>query len=126
MKKMLGLSALVLALAACSNTQQTNTTAQQPTFGANSNTAAVVSVKQALAANDDSYVTVEGRILNKVGDDEYMFSDGTAQIRVEIEDEVWGSQTVSSDNNRVRLYGEIDKELHKTELKAKQLTVLQP
>ncbi|HHW7522592.1 TPA: YgiW/YdeI family stress tolerance OB fold protein [Mannheimia haemolytica] len=120
MKKVLGLTLMAMALSACNSTAS-NGSSQANTGVAPAN---VISVKQALAAADDSYVTVEGTLLNKVGDETYLFKDATGQIRVEIDDEVWAGQHVSSEGNKVRLYGEIDKGFNKTELDVKTLTVI--
>lgn len=123
MKKVLGLALIAMALSACySNTS--NGSSQATVLGiAPTN---VISVKQALAAADDSYVTVEGTLLNKVGDETYLFKDATGQMRVEIDDEVWLGQHVGSEGNQVRLYGEIDKGFSRTELDVKQLTIIKP
>ena len=119
MKKYLVLSALIasVALVACSNNNNT-----QPVFGANV-PATTISVKQALSARDDSYVTVEGNIISQVDDDEYILADTSGQIRVEIDNHIWQGQNVSK-NDKVRIYGEIDSEWNRAELKARELTIL--
>ncbi|QBQ64380.1 NirD/YgiW/YdeI family stress tolerance protein [Actinobacillus indolicus] len=119
MKKYLVLSTLVasVALVGCSNNNNT-----QQVFGANV-PATTISVKQALSARDDSYVTVEGNIISQVDDDEYILADTSGQIRVEIDNHIWQGQNVSK-NDKVRIYGEIDSELNKAELKARELTIL--
>lgn len=123
MKKILGLSVLALALTACSSNQSVAPAAQSAVIGGQpfSN---VISVQQALASADDTHVTLEGTIVKKVGHEKYQFSDGTAQILVEIDDDEWRGQTVSPDT-RVRLAGEIDRELNRVELDVKQVTVIQ-
>lgn len=120
MKKQMTIAAVLAAmtLAACSQKPaQSN-----QSFGA-SVPAQTITVQQALSARDDSYVTLEGHILSQVDDDEYLFSDNSGQIRVEIDQHIWRGQNVSS-QNKVRLYGEIDKEWNKTELKVRELTIL--
>lgn len=123
MKKFLGLSALALALTACSQNQSETSTAPAVIGGAALSN--VISVQQALASADDAYVTVEGTVLNKVGEETYLFSDGTGQMRVEIDDDVWRGQHVGSSENRVRLSGEIDRNYNRVELDVKQITVIQ-
>lgn len=119
MKKYLALSTLFVsvALVGCNNNNNT-----QQVFGANV-PAATISVKQALSARDDSYVTVEGNIISQVDDDEYILADASGQIRVEIDNHIWQGQNVNK-NDKVRIYGEIDSEWNKTELKARELTIL--
>lgn len=120
MKKLITLSALfaTVTLTACGGNQVNS----QQVFGANV-PSTVVSVKQALSARDDSYVTVEGNIMRQVDDDEYLFGDASGQIRVEIDNHVWRGQNVTA-QDKLRLYGEIDREWHKTELKVRELTIL--
>ncbi|WP_373767692.1 YgiW/YdeI family stress tolerance OB fold protein [Glaesserella sp.] len=119
MKKLMSLSLLAgaLVLTACSNPY-----ANQQQFGANV-PSSVISVKQALSAYDDSYVTLEGSILDQVDNDEYILADSSGQIRVEIDNHVWQGKNVSSENV-IRVYGEIDREWNKTELKVRELTIL--
>lgn len=126
MKKILGLAALAFIVTGCQSQQAAAPATQpaQPTV-ATETFSNVISVQQALASADDTYVTLEGTILNKAGDESYWFSDGTGKIRVEIDDDVWRGQNVSSVGNRVRLSGEIDKDRTKTEVDVKQITVIQ-
>lgn len=64
---------------------------------------------QAIKADpkDDMKATLEGRILRKLADEEYLFSDDTGEIRVEIDDDDFPRQPVS-ETTRVRLEGEVD------------------
>lgn len=119
-EKKLILSALfsTVLLAACSSKGSN----EPQVFGANLPTN-TITVKQALDAKDDSYVTLEGSILSKVDDDEYVLADASGQIRVEIDDHIWRGQSVTS-QDKIRVYGEIDKEWNKTELKVRELTIL--
>ncbi|MGY4675987.1 YgiW/YdeI family stress tolerance OB fold protein [Ursidibacter arcticus] len=120
MKKLAVISivASILGLTACNN----NSTHHQQTFGANT-PSQTISIKQALSARDDSYVTIEGRILSQIDNDEYIIADESGQIRVEIDNHIWRGQNVSS-QDKVRLYGEIDNEWNKTELKVRELTIV--
>ena len=56
--------------------------------------------------------TLEGRILRKVADEEYLFSDDTNEIHVEIDDDDFPRQPVS-ETTRVRLEGEVDTHRYK-------------
>lgn len=120
MKKILALSILTgaILLSACQHNQP-----QSQIFGANLPSSSI-SVKQALSARDDSYVTVEGSIISQIDNDEYLFGDASGQIRVEIDQHIWRGQHVTP-QHKLRLYGEIDKEWNKTELKVRELTIIQ-
>ena len=61
---------------------------------------------------DEMKATLEGRILRKVADEEYLFSDDTGEIRVEIDDDDVPRQPVS-ETTRVRLEGEVDTHRYK-------------
>ncbi|WP_337183798.1 NirD/YgiW/YdeI family stress tolerance protein [Shinella sp.] len=58
-------------------------------------------------AKDDMKATIEGRIIRKLADEEYLFADDTGEIRVEIDDDDFPAQPVS-ETTRVRLQGEVD------------------
>ena len=45
---------------------------------------AAISVKQALSAADNSMITLVGNITQQIDDDEFWFTDGTGQIKIEI------------------------------------------
>ncbi|WGE42573.1 YgiW/YdeI family stress tolerance OB fold protein [Actinobacillus equuli] len=104
MKKLTVLSTLAVAtlLAACSQP-----TSQNQTFGAN--TASIVTVAQAKSSYDDSRVTLEGKILRQVDNDEYIFADSTGDIKVEIDDHVWNGLNVTP-SDKIRIQGKLDKE----------------
>lgn len=73
---------------------------------------AQVSVKQALDLSNDSKVALKGHIINSLGDEKYTFSDGTAEVIIEIDDEDWGGRKVTPENT-IEIFGEIDKEMFK-------------
>ncbi len=78
-------------------------------------TETIVTVKQVKEMRDDVPVIVQGNILQRMGDEKYLFEDSTGSIAVEIDDEDWRGQTVSPSDN-VKLYGEVDAGLFKTEI----------
>ncbi|MGE4335771.1 MAG: NirD/YgiW/YdeI family stress tolerance protein [Pigmentiphaga sp.] len=66
------------------------------------------SVQSILAdPTDDQRVTVQGHLLRKSGHEKYIFSDGTAEIVVEIDDDDFPRRPVD-EKTRVELYGEVD------------------
>jgi len=66
------------------------------------------SVKAILADPvDDQRVSVQGHLLRKSGHEKYIFSDGTAEIVVEIDDDDFPRRPVD-EKTRVELYGEVD------------------
>lgn len=56
---------------------------------------------------DDQWVTLQGNLLRKDGKERYVFSDGSAEIIVEIDDDDFPKQTVN-ETTRVELYGKVD------------------
>lgn len=88
--------------------------------------AAMGTVKAALAASDDTYCTVEGRIVEKKAGskDSYIFEDATGQIEVDIDAHVFGAHTITP-QSVVRLHGEVDvKKSGKRELDVDVLEVV--
>ena len=55
---------------------------------------------------DDQDVVVQGRLLRKLGDEKYMFSDGSGEIVVEIDDDDF--QGAVDEKTVVELHGEVD------------------
>lgn len=56
---------------------------------------------------DDADVTVQGHLLRKLSDEKYMFSDGTGEIVVEIDDDDFPRQQVD-ETTTIQLIGEVD------------------
>ena len=73
-------------------------------------TPAAISVKQALQAADNSMITLVGNITQQIDDDEFWFTDGTGQIRVEIERQVWNGLNIGP-NDKIRIFGKLDNEM---------------
>lgn len=69
----------------------------------------VISVKQALSEKDNSMVTLVGSITQQIDNDDYLFTDGSAQIKVEIKDRVWNGLNVGP-QDKIRISGKLDNE----------------
>jgi len=82
------------------------------------------SVKQALQARPNTYVTVTGRIVNHLRQDYYMFRDASGEIRVEIGSSVWQNRKIGPDT-KVRLQAEVDRSPAGPYLWVKSLEVLE-
>lgn len=66
------------------------------------------SVQEILAQpKDDQDVVLQGRLLRKLGDEKFLFSDGTGEITVEIDDDEMPRDPMD-DNTTVELRGEVD------------------
>ncbi|QPB42537.1 YgiW/YdeI family stress tolerance OB fold protein [Rodentibacter haemolyticus] len=72
-------------------------------------TARPISVKQALSAKDNSIVTLVGNITQQIDDDEYLFNDGTANIKIEVKNRVWNGLNVGP-QDKIRITGKLDNE----------------
>ena len=84
--------------------------AQAQYLGPNSHVANTISevLKNSV---DDQPVVLEGYLIKKVGKKKYLFSDGTGEIRVEIDQEKFRFPV--TEKTKVRLIGEIEKEFIK-------------
>ena len=69
----------------------------------------IQTVAEALKARDDVPVTITGNIVHSYGDEDYLFSDGSNEIVVEIDDKDWAGITVT-DKTKVIINGEVDRE----------------
>ncbi|WP_459818133.1 NirD/YgiW/YdeI family stress tolerance protein [Campylobacter concisus] len=84
----------------------------------------VISVKEALKLNDDAKVVLEGKIKSHIKSDKYEFIDKNGDvIVVEIDNNKWGNITVNEDTP-LRIRGEIDKDLTKTEIDVDRVEII--
>lgn len=83
-----------------------------------------ISVAEALTLRDDAPVILEGNIQKRQYKDKYLFVDPSGEMTVEIEEEDWmGTDVKPSD--KVRLYGEIDKDWFSTEVDVDRVELIQ-
>ena len=73
----------------------------------------VITVQQALKSSNKTPVVLEGYIVRQIDDDEFYFGDKTAQVLVDIDDNVMiqFSNAQLTPNTLLRIYGSVDKEL---------------
>jgi len=90
-------------------------TAAAPAKGGFVGNETIVTVSQAKEMRDDTNVIMKGKIVAQVKGDKYTFEDSTGSITVEIDDEDWQGQTVTPADS-VKIYGEVDRGLTKTEI----------
>ncbi len=77
-------------------------------------------VEQAKRMKDDTWVTLQGNIEKKIGDDRYQFRDHTGTIEIEVENKAWNGQDVSP-KDLVVISGELDKDRHGDKVDVKHL-----
>lgn len=63
------------------------------------------------SGKDDQSVLLQGRLIRHLGGEHYRFSDGTGEISVELEQELWPNGVKIDDQTVVKLYGEYDKDM---------------
>jgi uncharacterized protein (TIGR00156 family) len=74
--------------------------------------------------SDETPVQLEGHLVKKVGKEKYLFSDGSSEIRVEIDDKHFPATAVN-EKTRVQIRGEFEKDfLQSPEIDVDQLAVL--
>ena len=74
---------------------------------------------------DDQAVVLRGHLLRKVGNEKYTFSDGTAEIRVEIDDKVFMNRKIDA-KTPVEIRGEVEKDfMESPEIDVNLLTIVQ-
>lgn len=116
--KKVSIMAAVCALvagAAHADFQPNTPQATSPMGGFVGGTENIVTVSQVKEMRDDTPVIIQGNIVQRMGDEKYLFQDSTGSITIEIDRKDWRGQTVSP-SDTVKLYGEVDSGLFKTEV----------
>lgn len=74
---------------------------------------------------DDAQVALAGHLLRKVSNDKYIFSDGTGEIRVDIDHKRFPATPIN-EKTRIQIRGEVEKDfLESAEIDVDSLTVVQ-
>ena len=76
---------------------------------------AVWSVTEVVSLPDDTPVVMRGRITKNMGNNIFVFEDGSGTIMMEIDEESWNGNTVRVDDI-VTVYGNVDKGSNYTEI----------
>lgn len=76
---------------------------------------------QAKSLSDNTYVTLRGKIEQRIGGDNYVFRDASGTINVEIDHKRWNGQTVTPQDT-VEIQGKVDKDWNSAEIDVKQIT----
>lgn len=73
---------------------------------------------------DDQAVVLRGFLTKKVGNEKYLFSDGTGEIRVDIDHKRFGGQKID-EKTKVELHGEVEKDfLESPEIDVDSITIV--
>lgn len=81
----------------------------------------VKSVADALKANDDTPVRLDGQIVKQIGKKDFIFKDASGQeIQIEVGRKAWNGLTVGP-QDQIQIIGEVDKEINKIEIDVKQV-----
>lgn len=115
MKKISIMAILAIVAFGTANAEFQPATPAQANGGFVSGAETISTVKQIMEMRDDVPVIVRGNIIQRMGDETYLFEDPTGSITIEIDDDDWRGQTVSP-TDTVKLYGEVDRGLFTTEL----------
>ena len=86
---------------------------------------AVTTVANAKSLRDDTWVTLRGKIVERISDDLYKFQDASGVINVDIDHKRWNGVTVGP-QDRVEIQGEVDKDWNSVEIDVKQIRKIAP
>ena len=106
-----------------SSTTQVSSTAQAGGFTGASG--AVTTVANAKSLRDDTWVTLRGKITERISDDLYKFQDASGVINVDIDHKRWNGVTVGPQDT-VEIQGEVDKDWNSVEIDVKQIRKIAP
>ena len=103
--------------------QTSQTTAQKGGFvGPNGS---VTTVENAKSLRDDTWVTLRGKIVERISDDLYKFQDASGTVNVDIDHKRWNGVTVTP-KDTVEIQGEVDKDWNSVEIDVKQISKVAP
>lgn len=85
----------------------------------------VTTVENAKSLRDDTWVTLRGKIVQRVSDDLYKFQDASGTVNVDIDHKRWNGLTVTPQDT-VEIQGEVDKDWNSVEIDVKQITKVAP
>ena len=125
MKKLLTVAAIALSSVAVYNTAMAqgfndgkNQVTQQ---GFVDESVIVKTVADALNANDNTPVRLDGQIVKQIGKKDFLFKDASGkEIQIEVSKKAWNGQTIAPQDN-IQIIGKVDKEWHKTDIDVKQI-----
>ncbi|MEF3089118.1 YgiW/YdeI family stress tolerance OB fold protein [Raoultella scottii] len=104
-------------------TQTSQTAAQKGGFiGPNGS---VTTVANAKSLRDDTWVTLRGKIVERISDDLYKFQDASGTVNVDIDHKRWNGVTVTP-KDTVEIQGEVDKDWNSVEIDVKQISKVGP
>ncbi|EMN4675413.1 YgiW/YdeI family stress tolerance OB fold protein [Klebsiella variicola] len=106
-----------------SSTTQVSSTTQAGGFTGPSG--AVTTVANAKSLRDDTWVTLRGKITERISDDLYKFQDASGVINVDIDHKRWNGVTVGPQDT-VEIQGEVDKDWNSVEIDVKQIRKIAP
>ena len=106
-----------------SSTTQVSSTAQAGGFTGPSG--AGTTVANAKSLRDDTWVTLRGKITERISDDLYKFQDASGVINVDIDHKRWNGVTVGPQDT-VEIQGEVDKDWNSVEIDVKQIRKIAP
>lgn len=86
---------------------------------------AVTTVANAKSLRDDTWVTLRGKIVERISDDLYKFQDASGVINVDIDHKRWNGVTVGPQDT-VEIQGEVDKDWNSVEIDVKQIRIIAP
>lgn len=104
------LGAVLFSGVAHAEFQETITTVATGPGGFSAGNETIVTTAQVKEMRDDAPVVLQGYIVQRVGDEKYMFQDSADSITVEIDDDDWRGINVTPQDT-VKLYGQVDRGL---------------
>ena len=78
------------------------------------------SVVKAKKLPDDSYVTLQGNIVQHLYKDKYLFQDKTGKINIEVDHDKWQGLSIGA-KDLVEIYGEVDRDKGNIEIDVKSI-----
>ena len=84
----------------------------------------IITTAEAKNAADDSWVTLKGQIVKKLGGDDFLFKDETGEIKIDVSKNAWKNQDITPDMTII-ISGKVDQDDYDTvEIDVKNIEIV--
>ena len=96
------------------------TTLSLPSWAAYTGPEHNVSANQVKSQRNESWVTLQGKLVKRLGEDNYILRDASGEVMVDIDEDAWRGQAVTP-SDTIRVSGEVDNDWNEVKVNVETL-----